>query len=206
MAGAPLTDPRVRPDVAAVQRALASGAAAVAGVTLGGDAEPTPCTLWTLRDLVRHLEIIAGAYVLWVGAAVGGRVGTLRAREAQDAWNAELLARLPARDTADHRARFTALAGDHQRLVAAAADLPMFELAGGARWTVGDHAGVAALEWHVHAWDLAVAGGQAHRPAPDDVAILAGIWEHLQGPVVGVPLPALDDAWAAVLTAAGRRP
>jgi hypothetical protein len=206
MAGAPLTDPRVRPDVAAIQRALASGAAATESVTLGHDGDPTPCALWSLRDLVRHLEIIAGAYVLWVGAAIGGRVGTLRMGGAQDAWNAELLARLPARDTAAHRARFAALAGDHRRLVAAAADLPMFELAGGARWTVGDHAGVVALEWHVHAWDLAAAAGQIHRPAPDDVATLAGVWEHLQGPAVGVPLPVLDDAWAAILTAAGRRP
>jgi len=31
--------------------------------------------------------------------------------------------------------------------------------------TAGLHAGVAAVEWHVHAWDLAQAAGGDHQPA-----------------------------------------
>ena len=39
--------------------------------------------------------------------------------------------------------------------------------------TVGLHAGVAAAEWHLHAWDLATAAGKSHRPSDPHTLFLA---------------------------------
>jgi hypothetical protein len=70
----------------------------------------------------------------------------------------------------------------------------------GTKYTVGDHAGAACVEWHLHAWDMARAVGEDYRPRDPDLLVSAWHW--------GVPhLPlAAGDAWEAVLRSSGRSP
>ena len=123
----------------AIQRVLASGiAACVDAARVGADHAATPCGDWTVRDLVRHLEVVAGSNVLWTSAALGGRVRRALSDGDQDAFNDEMLERLPDRTTAEHLDRFADLAADHIRLVAATATLPMTELGDGRALTAED--------------------------------------------------------------------
>jgi hypothetical protein len=64
--------------------------------------------------------------------------------------------------------------------------------------TVGQHTGLAAGEWHVHAWDLARSAAAVHRPTdPGTVAAARAV---LFGP------PAAGDPWQGVLISARRTP
>ena len=156
-----------------------------------------------MRDLVRHLEVVAGSNVLWTSAALGGRVRRALSDGDQDAFNDEMLERLPDRTTAEHLDRFADLAADHIRLVAATATLPMTELGDGRALTAEEHAGLVALEWHVHAWDLARSNDHSHLPEADDVAVLIDAW------ATADPVAAADldlPTWTGLLRALGRRP
>lgn len=204
MVGAASSEPApAGPDAEAVVRALTTG---VAAVGLPDDDEaPTPCSDWSARDIVRHLEAVAGAYVLWVAGAIGGRMTPLLVGGDLAAWNAALLERLPDRSTWNHHRRFRELASDHRRLVTAHPESPMKFTPHGTVWTVLEHAGVAAIEWHVHAWDLAQAAGHEHSPDPVDAATLARAWSAVLTPASERALPD-GDPWPAVLKASGRTP
>lgn len=65
--------------------------------------------------------------------------------------------------------------------------------------TVAGMGGMACVEWHVHAWDLARALGERYRPA-DPEAVLAG-W---QAGIPHVPVVPDDDPWISVLRSSGR--
>jgi len=196
-----------------VGEAIASAHTAITrivAVVNGGvdDDAPTPCMQWTVRDLARHLEAISGAYVLWSSAALGGRLGDLRTGSDLAAYNDEMLQRLPDHGTSRHVTTFSQLASDHLRIVEAFPDSPMLRVPStGVVWTVGDHAGVAALEWHLHAWDLSRAAGTVHVP---DATPLAMAWSATIGPAVDAPLDARGTSngatWDAVLRASGRSP
>lgn len=171
------------------------------------ESAPTPCSKWSVSDVVRHLEAIAGAYVLWVSAAIGGRVGDLKVGDELAAYNQSLLERMPNNGLARHVTTFSQLAVDHLRLVEAFPDPPMLRAPGGEVWSVQDHVGVAAIEWHVHAWDLSRAAGTVHVP---DARPLAQAWRATLGQTVG---PQLDGwttdngaTWEALLRATGRTP
>ncbi len=59
-------------DPDAVLGAVRTGIYAIAAeVDLADPDAATPCTRWTVHDLVRHLEAIAGAYLLWTGPPSG---------------------------------------------------------------------------------------------------------------------------------------
>jgi hypothetical protein len=71
-----------------------------------------------------------------------------------------------------------------------------FQLGGGC---IGDALGIAAIEWHIHAWDLWQAGGQDHQPASAD--ILRQCWARA---VPHLPIDPFGEPWPAVLAAADR--
>ena len=122
---------------------------------------------------------------------------------AQEAFNHEMLDRLPELQTAEHLDRFAELAGDHVRLLRATADAPMTVLDDGRVLTAAAHAGLVAVEWHVHAWDLARSNDRTHLPEADDVAVLIAAWTTAQAdPDRSVDLP----TWTGLLRATGRRP
>lgn len=187
--------------------AIEDGIVAIETAVAASDpAQPTACAAWTVHDLVRHLEAIAGAYVLWVGAAIGGRVGTMRTPHALRAYNDRMLQRLPQRSTPQHLERFRELAIDHHRLVVAGWELPMMRTPGDTVLRVGDHGAVAALEWHLHAWDLGGPSGSGHRPGTLVVDTLCAAWDTTLADVTDTMRDATDEPWHSLLTATGRTP
>src|SRR5579862_1986723 len=65
--------------------------------------------------------------------------------------------------------------------------------------TIAGHTGLAVVEWHVHAWDLARSAGRDHRPA-DPATVAAGY--RLPDEPVGCE----GDPWTNILLAACRKP
>lgn len=198
-----MSGPQREPTLTAVQ----AGIEAVTAVaeTARPDAA-TPCSGWRVLDLVRHLEAIAGAYLLWTGSAVGGRVAKLRRAEELSRYNALMLARLPELDLAAHGDRFRLLATDHVRLARVTWSIPMLETPDGVVLDVGRHAGVVAIEWHVHTWDLARAGGRDYAPPPTALEVLTAAWDATLADVTGVERDPAVDAWTSLLIATGRTP
>jgi uncharacterized protein (TIGR03083 family) len=196
-----------RPDRTTTLAAVRSGVDAVlAQLDRVAPDAPTPCVRWDARQLARHLEAIAGAYLLWNGSAVGGRVARLRTATELARYNELMLQRLPRLTLADHRRRFLALACDHLRLAAATWDLPMVETPDGTPVEVGIHAGTAAVEWHVHAWDLARAADRDHTPPAEALRVVTRAWDTTLAQVTGVERDPDLPPWTSVLVASGRRP
>jgi hypothetical protein len=71
-----------------------------------------------------------------------------------------------------------------------------FQIGGGC---VGDAMGIAAIEWHIHAWDLWQAGGQDYRP--DSAAVLRQCWVRA---VPHLPIDPAGEPWSDLLAAADR--
>ncbi len=80
--------------------------------------------------------------------------------------------------------------------------------------TVGEHLGVAAAEWHLHAWDLTSTTGRPHAPADPQALFLAtGLaMASAQGGLRGrstrlaLPLAAHVSPWKQILQRSGRSP
>lgn len=195
------------PDRAATLTAVDAGIAAVVdGIAAGHPDRPTVCSAWHTLDLARHVEAIAGAYLLWAGSAVGGRIARMRVGDDLDRYNALMLERLPRLSLAEHGRRFHALAADHARLAEVAWTTPMLETPDGTVLDVGRHSGVVAIEWHVHAWDLARAVEADHVPTASTRDVLVHTWDDVMAEVLGAQRPATDDPWTSLLLATGRTP
>lgn len=187
--------------------AIEDGIVAIETTAAGVDPQaPTACAAWTVHDLVRHVEAIAGAYVLWVGAAIGGRIGRMRTPRELEDYNDRMLRRLPELSTDRHLDRFGDLARDHHRLVRTGWAQPMMHTPGDSLLRVGGHARVAAIEWHLHAWDLGRTTDDRHRPAPASLEVLCAAWEETLTDLATRPRPADEDPWTFLLTTSGRAP
>jgi len=178
----------------------------LAGELRPGDwTAPTPCTAWRAEQLAGHLRSVAAYYQRWLDQALDNDLARMMAgdppgpvlEQALARYNAAALAALPAASGPEHIAAFRQLALAYARRLPAAWEQPFFAYRG--RWfSAGDHAGVAAAEWHLHAWDLASSASRPYRPA--DPGLLAAAW------TAGVPHLALGDGdpWEAILVASGR--
>lgn len=161
---------------------------------------PTPCSGWNASELAGHLLAIVRYYHRLLDAAVLAHplVDLPRGRQLEE-MNASDLAALPPERGPRRISKFVADA-QRSRLLLAEVDWDMqigsWEALG--PLTVEQHTGLAALEWHVHAWDLAKAMGHEHRPlAPEILAQAAR--------VLPAPMPA-GDPWTATLRWTGREP
>ena len=196
-----------RPDRETVLEAVRTGLlAVVAELEVADPDAQTPCAQWRVHDLARHLEAIAGAFLLWTGSAVGGRIARLRVGEDLARYNDLMLTRLPRLALDVHARRYEALALDHARLARATWDMPVLETPDDVVLEVGRHAGGVALEWHVHAWDLARARGAGHRPAATDVEVMAHAWDDVFAGLTGMVRDTRTDPWESLLCASGRTP
>lgn len=197
---------------AGVLSAYHDGIRAVAEIAarFAGDAwnAPTPCPEWRAADLAGHLRCIADDYHEYLDDAPVSRLSRLMATGVhQDTiarklarQNAAELAALPDVAPEEHIAAFAESARRYAARLGPLWRLPHHSYRGTVI-TVAGMAGVACVEWHLHAWDLAGALGQDYRPA-DAAAVLDG-W--LEG-IAQLPVPVAGDPWLAVLRASGRVP
>jgi len=121
------------------------------------------CGEWTARDLARHVLAVAGWYHDWLDRAERGDAAAPFAVTELGPRNAAALEGLSGLEGTEAVRRFVTRAGAYRDRLPARWDLPY----GYPRGTVtaGLHAGTAACEWHLHAWDLAHASGHGHRPS-----------------------------------------
>lgn len=168
---------------------------------------PTPCPDWQALDLAGHLRCVAENYLEYLQDAPESRLAKLFAQNAASAvlirqqarQNATELAVLPPESGTERIMAFTVSAGAYADLMPDAWDRTHL-IYRGTKYTIGDHAGAASVEWHLHAWDLARAIGGDYRPHDPEVLVSAWHW--------GVPhLPLTDgDPWQSVLRSSGRSP
>lgn len=161
---------------------------------------PTPCGDWRAVDLAGHALCVVRYYLRLLDAAEAGHpVTSLPRGDELAAMNADDLAHLPEAYGADRTAKFGELAATHlRRLQRADWTIALGTWSGLGEMTVGEHSGVALGEWHVHAWDMARAIGEHHRPS-DPLVVARG-----QAVVFRATEP--GDPWLAVLRGYGRDP
>lgn len=199
------------------QRVLASYREGVAVVCdIAGDFSDsdwlaqTPCAEWEAVDLAGHLRCMVDDYLEWLDEGPDNRLARQMALTAsadelarqRARQNAAELVRVQRSRPAEHIEAFASAARRHAGLLPARWRQPCFSYAG-REYSVGDHAGAACVEWHVHAWDLARTVGRVHRPADPELLALAwraGVPQHPRFD----PLGDFDDPWEAVLAACGR--
>jgi len=173
--------------------------AAVAGVPADGWQRPTPCSSWTVTQVLQHAAL---DQEVW-GAAVGG---TQMPAENPFAPSGQLGGEPLA--YADHAldasvAAWTAI-GDAEQVPT---PLPQGAM------TPADAAGAAALDAAIHAWDIAMATGQGAPLTPDLARSLLPVAEAIVEPLRAygayaqalAPEAGADDA-AVLLCYLGRRP
>ena len=169
---------------------------------------PTTCPEWRAADLAGHLRCVADDYHEYLDDAPVSRLSRLMATGAQPQsiarklarQNAAELAALPEVPPEEHIVAFARSATRYAARLGPLLRLPHHSYRGRVI-SVAGMAGVACVEWHVHAWDLASALGIIYRPA-DPEAVLAA-W---RSGIPQLPLRSDEDPWAAVLRSAGRLP
>jgi uncharacterized protein (TIGR03083 family) len=157
-----------------VEELYASGAAAIASVTAGysdADWSRPACGRWTGTELAGHLVTVIGWYHDWLDRGLAGIIEPAFPIDSLDTATVAALATLPDGTGPDRIATFTAEAQRYADRLVAHWDAPFAYPRGTV--TAGLHAGVAAVEWHVHAWDFATASGRNHEPEHADRLFLA---------------------------------
>jgi hypothetical protein len=172
----------------------------------------TPCPAWTALELLGHLGIVAGWYHAWLDRAEAGIAEPPFPAAHLPVENAAAVDALPATSGPDRLTAFTTLARTYAKRLPERWSLPY----GYPRGTVtaGFHAGVAAIEWHVHAWDLGQVIGHTHRPEDPETLAAVGAESELRyrAPALRSVAPlarrlaTTGDAWRRVLKGAGRTP
>ncbi|HEX4257228.1 MAG TPA: maleylpyruvate isomerase N-terminal domain-containing protein [Streptosporangiaceae bacterium] len=180
---------------------------------------PTPCGDWRAADVAGHLRCMADDLHEYLDDAPYSRLArlmgtgfpaaTLARKQARQ--NAAELAILPDEPAPEHIAAFATLARSYATRVAPLWDQPHHYYRDTVV-TVGEMAGVACGEWHVHAWDLARSLGMDYRPAAPDL-VFDGWWAgspqlrppESAGLLVAAPVEA-GDVWETLLNVFGRDP
>lgn len=170
------------------------------------------CGHWSAADLARHLAAVAAWYHEWLDRAVAGDSSPPFGEAELSLRNERMVEAAAGVSGPDAIKRFSAAARSYaERLDSRHWDLPFGYPFGTV--TAGLHAGAAAAEWHLHAWDLGGARGIDHRPS-DPAALWRAIgWcrassrpspiRLIQGLLVEAG--AAGDPWPRLLRASGRR-
>ena len=170
------------------------------------------CGNWSGRDVAGHLLCVVGWYHEWLDRALEGESRAPFTADQLSARNQEAL------DSLGHATETERIAQFQDEARRYAQRLPgCWDIAYGYPYgtvTVGLHAGVAAAEWHLHAWDLATATGKSHRPGDPHTLFLAtatcmlaaqgGLRARLGSKLA--PGLAKRDPWSQLLRRSGRRP
>lgn len=159
---------------------------------------PTPCAAWTALDIAGHLLAITRYYHRLLDAAlVDQPLANLPRGPRLQAMNDADLAALSPDSGPNRITQFVSAAQRYRlRLTDADWELVLGSWEGLGPLTLGQHTGLAVVEWHVHAWDLGRAGGHEHHPSSCHVLATGAR-------ALPDPLPE-GDPWIATLRWTGR--
>jgi uncharacterized protein (TIGR03083 family) len=170
------------------------------------------CGSWSGGDVAGHLVCVVGWYHEWLDRALEGESRAAFTADQLSARNQEALDSLRYATETERVAQFQAEARRYAQRLPGCWDIAYGYPYGTV--TVGLHIGAAAAEWHLHAWDLATAAGQNHRPSDPHTLFLAtatcmlaaqgGLRARLGAKLV--PGLAKRDPWNQLLRRSGRRP
>lgn len=168
------------------------------------------CGTWTATQLARHVLSVVGWYHHWLDRAEAGDASPSFPIEDIDAHTARSLVEMGDIDGPGATEQFREQAELYAGRLVDQWDLPY----GYPRGTVtaGLHAGMAAVEWHAHTWDLARSNGRDHVPSRPDRLFLAAadcqaaVTGGLKGAAMDrlAPLGARRDPWRDLLKRLGR--
>jgi hypothetical protein len=172
------------------------------------------CGVWDATALTGHVLAVARWYHEWLDRAEAGECDPPFSAKELATRNQAALAGLEPEDGPGRLQAFEREATDYADRVGERWDLPYGFPMGTV--TAGQHLGLAAMEWHAHAWDLAAAAEAEHRPADPDVLFdaVADAWPRRLGAVrrtaLRTAMPAVRvasrDRWATLLRNTGRLP
>ncbi|WBB56465.1 maleylpyruvate isomerase N-terminal domain-containing protein [Verrucosispora sp. WMMD573] len=187
--------------VACYQRSYGEGVAAIARIFArygySDWARTGPCAPWSSLDLLRHLHVTAQESVTGhLHALQFGPKELMTSAELAE-FNAKSLTALSAVAPHVSLRNFQAAAWRFLRMATAEPDLPTYSFRG-RTWSARCNVGVLAVEWHLHAWDLATTIGLTYHPRQP--AVLA---EAFRDGMAYLDPPA-TDGWPDLLRAAGR--
>ena len=185
---------------------------AAAGALGPGGWSRVACGDWTASDLARHVLAVTQWYERWLDRAERGDAAPPFGLSELATRNAAELEELRALDGPEAVTRFVATARAYRARLPSGWDLAF----GYPRGTVtaGLHAGVAACEWHLHAWDVAHAAGLGYQPSDPAAlyraagACLAAAEGGVKGRVTAAlgPFGARLRPWEALLRRSGCAP
>ncbi|GAA1370051.1 hypothetical protein GCM10009661_28470 [Catellatospora chokoriensis] len=160
----------------------------------------TPCDAWNLFDLVGHLACTAIDAHRTMAKAVRFHPVPVLEEDDLARQNAVDLSGLRITSSFGRVRLFEMLSRSYLSRALIEWNRSLYSY-GEAIWSVGSGIGVYAVEWHVHAWDVASALGRPYRPCELDVLGVA----FAEGmPYLHLP-PERHDLWEAILVATGRR-
>ena len=202
------TDGEGDPEVLALYR---EGVLAVADRSSLVEWDVAACGAWTAAEVVRHVASAARWYDQWLDRALTGNADPPFPSTELPRRNDEEIHARAAQDPDEAVVEFVDTAGRYADRLSRHWDTPYGYPFGTV--TAGLHAAVAASEWHLHAWDLARAAGDDHRPSdPGALFRAAGrCVTTAQGGLAGaaqaglVRLAAPVRPWEQMLRASGRR-
>jgi uncharacterized protein (TIGR03083 family) len=168
------------------------------------------CGSWSAADTMRHLVSVAGWYHDWLDRAIEGDESRPFPGEQIDAYTAAALDEQQHLTPDEAVAEFRRSATDYLERAGEHLDLPYAFPFGTV--TVGLHLGVAAAEWHLHAWDLSATTDHRYRPDEPGALMLAvgqcvaAASGGFKGAVVRrvTPLAARRSPWETLLRRSGR--
>ena len=196
-----------------VQQLFRSGVDAAASVTSKFDADDwnrTACGTWTARETATHLLGVIEWYHDWLNRALDGAQDRPFPETEVDQRAEADVRRSGNVSGAEAIDRFRSRADEYIERTTAHWDT-LYPYPFGIV-TTGLHCGVAATEWHLHAWDLATAQGRDHTPHdPAALFIAAGSCVAaakggIGGSLLGrfVPLASRRSPWKTLLKQSGR--
>jgi len=156
----------------------------------------TPCPQWSAAQLLTHLWCTAERYHRLLDAALAGRPEPMPVNEELAALNEREVKNAASHSVSGTLALFESSATAYLERAVPHWRIAPFQIGGGC---VGDAMGIAAIEWHIHAWDLSQAGGQDYRP--DSAEVLRRCWVRA---VPHLPIDRGGEPWSALLAAADR--
>ncbi len=168
------------------------------------------CGKWTAVETVRHLVGVVSWYDEWLDRALQGMSDPPFSESEFDHRNAKAVALLEHLDGPAATAAFSLGARSYLDRATGHLDIPFGYPAGSV--AVGLHLGVAAAEWHLHAWDLA--NGRKVAYEPDGAtslflgagACVAAAKGGVSGRLLGlaIPIAAKRAPWKTMLKESGR--